>query len=79
MVIETNVCVKQKYNSHMGTECYSDSNTIFYFDRNGWVKVGDTIKCERDEKGFYKRIWVNDVVKLAYEMADKMLDERKIK
>lgn len=47
----------------MGMECWSKPDTIFYIDRNGWVKVGDEVKCERDDKGFYRRIWVNGVLK----------------
>lgn len=47
----------------MGMECWRNETTIFYIDRNGWVKVGDTVKCERDHQGFYRKVWVNDVLK----------------
>lgn len=47
----------------MGMECWSKPNTIFFIDRNGWIKVGDEVKYERDNKGFYRRIWVNGVLK----------------
>lgn len=59
MKIEVNKCIKQTHNANMGTECWSDDTTVFYIDRNNWVKVGDEVKCERDEKGFYRKVWVN--------------------
>lgn len=62
--IEKSVCVELSYNSNMGAnECSSERDTIFFHDRNGWVKVDDTVECERTEKGFYGRIWVNGVLK----------------
>lgn len=62
-MIEYNKCEKQEYNSHMGTMCYNSKGVIFFFDTAEWVKVGDEVKCERDDKGFYRRIWVNGVLK----------------
>ena len=32
-------------------------------DRYKLVKVGDIVKIEINENGFYKRIWVNDILK----------------
>jgi hypothetical protein len=63
MKIETYTCIKQTDNRSMGVECYSKPNTVFYFDRNGWVKVGDEVKLERDYQGFYRRVWVNGELK----------------
>lgn len=70
MIIETYTCIKQTYNSYMGMECWSKPNEVFYIDKNGWVKVGDEVKCERDDKGFYRRIWVNGVLKTNDDFSD---------
>ena len=63
MKIETNICTKQIDNPYMGILCYSGPNRIFFFDKNNWVKIGDQVKIERDEYGFYHRIWVNGILK----------------
>lgn len=63
MAINKWICVRQTYNSRMGNECWKDETTVSYFDKNGWVKVGDIVECERDEKGFYIKIWVNGILK----------------
>jgi|GEM_PF-4130583 len=70
MTVETYKCVKTSYNSNMGTECWSNETTIFYSDRNGWVKVGDEVKLERDDKGFYRSVWVNGVLKTVDNFGD---------
>lgn len=62
MKIETYQCTKTTSNTKMGTECW-DGDVIFYFDRNQLVKVGDEVKFERDENGFYSKIWVNGDIK----------------
>jgi hypothetical protein len=63
MNIETNICVKIEEFTHMGKGCCNEEDTVFIFDKKNWVKVGDEVKCERNENGFYERIWVNGVLK----------------
>lgn len=63
-MIKTYKCLETKFNHNMlVTECWTEYNTIFLFDRNGWVKAGDEVKIEVNEKGFYERIWVNGELK----------------
>jgi len=62
--IVTYTCVEQTPQiSKNGTDCYCNENTIFLMDRYKLVKVGDIVKIEINENGFYKRIWVNDILK----------------
>lgn len=63
MGLETRTCVKQEVNSRMGTLCYDDRPCVFYIDKNNWVKVNDVVVLERDEKGFYRKVWVNGELK----------------
>lgn len=69
MAIEKYICIKQTY-SRNGVQCWSKPNAIFYIDTNGWVSLGDEVKCERDQKGFYRRIWVNGVLKTNNDFGD---------
>lgn len=63
-IIKTYKCVDTKFNHNMGvTECWCEYNTIFHFDRNGWIKAGDEVKIEVNEKNVYERIWVNGELK----------------
>ena len=59
-MIEENKVIKTRYNPNMGMECYSKPDTIFFIDISYGIKIGDIVKCERDDNGFYKRVWVND-------------------
>ena len=61
MKIETNIVTKISGNSNMGNECWS-GRTIFFFDKAFGIKEGDEVKCERDSQGFYRRVWVNDIL-----------------
>lgn len=58
MKIEESTVVKTSYNHNMGMEFWS-SETCIFLCGNYDIKKGDVVKCERDDKGFYKRIWRN--------------------
>ena len=70
MAIETYKCIKRTFNKHMGMECWSDDITVFYWDKKEWIKVGDEVKCERDDSGFYRKIWVNGILKTEDDFKD---------
>ena len=58
MSIVINKCVGF-YNGY----CKNEKGTLFFRDKHDWVKAGDIVKTESDSSGFYRKIWVNDVLK----------------
>jgi hypothetical protein len=62
MKLEKYTCVLKEFNPHVGDLCYDNEGTIFYFDKFNWVKVGDIVELERDAKGFYRKVYVNQVL-----------------
>ena len=54
----------------MGNEYHNAPNSVFLVHRENLIKVGDEVKLEIDEKGFYRRIWVNGELKTNDHMAD---------
>lgn len=45
-----------------GVECHYSSG-VFFLDKKNIVKIGDEVVFERDEKGFYSKIWINGIDK----------------
>lgn len=61
--MEKYTCTDLQVNSNMGgVECHYSSG-VFFLDKKNIVKIGDEVVFERDEKGFYSKIWINGIDK----------------
>ncbi len=70
MKIEVNKVVKSQYNPRHGRQYYNEKGCIFWWHGSAVIKEGDIVKCERDSQGFYRRIWINDILFTADDFAD---------
>ncbi len=70
METTTYTVVKIENNPNMGMECYYKRkikgkmfNVCFFIDTHNWIKVGDTVKLQKDSTHNTRKIWVNGRLK----------------
>lgn len=55
-------CIKLVYNSNMGgNEIHCHGNHIIHIDKTKTIKVGDHVRAVRNSKGFYEKLFVNNL------------------
>ncbi len=79
MEIEINKVVSSSYNPNHGRQYYNEEGCIFWWHRSAVVNDGDIVKCERDSQGFYRRIWINDILFTQDDFADLYGEDSRLK